>query len=227
AGPPPAPAPASPEPPLAVGATAAPAIGSLAPAAPRLSYIVGVSAHLGELSWDPRTPQVSVSVESQLTIDHEFADWIALIRYDVLGGVLDGINLKIPAAWAPRARLNHSGDDRASPAQVVGPSAFWTIAPGRPLWGSHRFVLRSTIPVGSAPEIAYPEVAPLGKQGVVDAYLRVINATGRPLAAEDATGLRRVLPIFHAARFRGREFALDDGTPSGIYRVEAPSWALR
>ena len=54
-----------------------------------------------------------------------------------------------------------------------------------------------------------------------------MNATGRPLAAEDATGLRRLLPIFHAPRFRDREFARDDGTPSGIYRVEAPSWAFR
>ena len=78
----------------------------------------------------------------------------------------------------------------------IGPSAFWTIAPERPLWGSHRFVLRSSLPGTSATEISYPEVAPLGKQGAVDAYLRIMNATGRPLAAEDATGLRRLLPIF-------------------------------
>jgi hypothetical protein len=166
-------------------------------------------------------------VESQLTIGPDVADWTSVIRYDVVGGGLDRIDLKIPAPWAARARLYHSGADLRSPAQVVGPSAFWTISPPRPLWGSHRLVLRSSLPLVSLGEIAFPEVAPLGKQGAVDAYFRMINAAGRPLAAEDATGLRKLLPIFHAARFRDREFARDDGTPSGIYRMEEKSWALR
>ena len=222
-----APAPTSPVQALAAGARSA-AEGAAAVAdRPRLSYLVGDPASLGELAWDARPPQVSVSVESQLTIDPDFGDWVAVIRYDVLGGGLDRLNLKIPAEWAERASLIHSGEERRSSPQRSGQSAFWTIAPDRPMWGSHRFVLRSTLPIGSAPEIAYPEVAPLGREGAVDAYLRIINATGRPLAAEDATGLRRIVPFFNATRFRDREFARDVGAPAGTYRVEARSWALR
>ena len=61
----------------------------------------------------------------------------------------------------------------------------------------------------------------------MNAYLRVVNATGRPLAPADATGLRRILPIFQAAGFADRVFSRDEGTNAGTYRVEAPTWALR
>jgi hypothetical protein len=162
-----------------------------------------------------------------MTIGPDVADWISVIRYDVVGGALDRIDLKIPAPWAARARLSLAGADLRSPVQVVGPSAFWNISPQRPMWGSQRLVLRSALPLVSLGEIAFPEVAPLGKQGAVDAYFRIMNATGRPLAAEDATGLRKLLPIFHASRFRDQEFARGDGTSSGIYRMEEKSWALR
>ncbi len=105
--------------------------------------------------------------------------------------------------------------DLQTTARVVGPSAFWTIVPGRPLWGSHRFVLRSTLPLGADREIAYPEVAPLG-WGAVDAYLGIVNATGHPLASPDATGLK---PIAYATHFRDREFTRDAGTPAGAFHV--------
>jgi hypothetical protein len=223
-----APAPTTPDPSPAAVANASAPNGSAAWAGPRLSYVVGDPSRLGVLSWESRPPLVSVNVDSQLAIDPDAAEWVAVIRYEVLGGGLDRINLKVPAAWAGRATLHHSGEARRwSSPQVVGPSAFWTITPDRPLWGSHRFVLRASLPIATATELSFPELAPLGKQGAVDAYLRIMNATGRPLAAEDATGLRRILPIFQAPRFRDREFARDDATPSGIYRVEAPSWAWR
>ena len=67
---------------------------------PRLSFVVMDADRRGELSWESRPPKVAVTVESQLTIDPDFAHWVAVIRYDILGGALDRIDLKIPAAWA-------------------------------------------------------------------------------------------------------------------------------
>ena len=145
---------------------AAAANGSVGPGrVPRFPTMVSDPTRLGELSWGPPPPLVTVVVESQLAIHADVAEWVAVIRYDVLGGGLDRINLKIPAAWAARATLHHSGEDRRTSAQVIGPSAFWTIAPERPLWGSHRFVLRAESPVTSATEISFPELRTWASRG--------------------------------------------------------------
>jgi hypothetical protein len=222
----PAPTAALPEPHIGAGAGGAALVvqeTSAALAGSRLSYQVNDPARLGELTWESRPPRVAVVVESQLTIHPDFAQWVAVIRYDITGGSLDRINLRIPAPWAARARLSLSGEGPQPQPQVIGPSAFWSITPRRPLWASHRFVLRSTLAIGSGREIVQPEVAPLGR-GAVDAYLGIVNATGRPLAAEDATGLQA---IPYASRFREWEFARDAGTPSGAYRVTKRPWTLR
>jgi hypothetical protein len=187
------------------------------------SYQVNDPARLGELGWESPPPRVSVAVESLLTIHADFAQWVAVIRYDVIGGGLNQIDLRIPMAWAQRAKLQIAGEDPPPPPRIEPPSAFFSIAPTRPLWGSHRLVLRSRLPLGSGREVVYPELAPLGR-GAVDAYLGIVNATGRPLAAEDATGLQSVP---YASRFRDREFARDAGTPAGAYRVVEKLWALR
>ncbi len=190
---------------------------------PRLSYFVEDAEHLGELSWDPRPPQVSVVVESRLTVDTNQARWVAVIRYDVLGGGLDRINLKIPASWAAQARLSVPGEENPGLPHVIGPSAFWSIATsGSSFWGPHRLVLRASMPIGSAREWNYPDVAPLG-HGSVDTYLEIVNATGQSGLTEEATGLQA---IARTGRFRGREFEPVGGTPGGAYWVKKP-WALR
>jgi hypothetical protein len=222
----PSPTAASPEPTVGAGAGGAAVVGGEASATlagSRLSYRVNDSTRLGELRWESRPPRVAVVVESQLTIHPDFAQWVAVFRYDVTGGGLDRINLRIPAPWAARAKLSLSGEGPQPQPQVIGPSAFWSIMPGRPLWGSHRFVLHSTLAIGPGREIVQPEVAPLGR-GAVDAYLGIVNATGHPLAAEDASGLQA---IPYSSRFRDREFFRDAGTPSGAYRVTKRPWALR
>jgi hypothetical protein len=189
-----------------------------------LSYQVNDPAQLGELAWESPPPRIAVVVDSQLTIHADFAQWVAVIRYDVNGGGLDRIDLKIPAAWAQRAKLHLAGDEPPPPRiDAASGSAFFSITPKRPLWGSHRLVLRSTLPLGSGREVVHPELSPLGR-GAVLTFLGIVNATGRPLAAEDATGLE---PVVYATRFRDREFAGDAGRPAGAYRVVKESWALR
>ncbi len=95
------------------GAVIATGEGAGASAPARLSYQVNDPSRLGELSWDSRPPRVAVVVESQLTIHSDFAQWVAVVRYDVAGGSLDEINLRIPSAWAEGAEAAPLG--RRSP----------------------------------------------------------------------------------------------------------------
>ena len=107
--------------------------------------------------------------------------------------------------------------------ETRGPAAFWTITPERPIWGSQRFVLRSSRPLGDDREIVHPEISPLGR-GAVDAYLSVVNATGRPPTIENSAGLEK---IPYASRFQAREFAGGAGIPVSAFRVVQESWGLR
>lgn len=184
--------------------------GGLRSAPYRLAYQVDDSSRLGEIRWEPAPPRVTVTIESQMTLYADFAQWVAVVRYDVMGGALDAIHLEIPAAWAAQANLHISGEDFQLTPGVRGPSTVWTIKPRRPLWGSHRLVIRSTLALPADREIVYPELAPLGKEGAFKAYLGIVNATGHPLTWEGSTGLQPIDYVFQA-----KEFARDYGTAAG------------
>jgi hypothetical protein len=195
------------------------------PAMPRfrLSYRVHDAARLGEIRWEAVAPRVNVTIESQLTLHPNLAEWTVALRYDASGGALDAIHFKMPASWAANVKLQPRRHDFQAASEIRGPLAFWTITPRRPIWGSHRFVLRSTLPLRADPEIEHPEIAPLGR-GAVDAYLGIVNATGQPLSVEGSNGLQ---PIPYQSRFQDRAFAGDVGTPDRAYRVIRESWTLR
>jgi len=197
--------------------------GGASPPRHRLTYRVDDPRKLGEILWESIPARVSVSIESQMTIHPDTAEWVAVLRYDVVGGALDVIHLKMPAAWAAGAVLHLTGSEYQLTTETRGPAAFWTITPERPIWGSQRFVLRSTRPLGGDREIVHPEVSPLGR-GAVDAYLGIVNATGRPPSIENSVGLER---IPYATRFQAREFAIDAGAPVSAFHVIRESWGLR
>ena len=179
---------------------------------------------MGEIRWEPAAPRVAVTIESQMTLYADFAEWVAVLRYDVSGGALDAIHLRMPSSWAAQATLHPSGEDFQLTSEIRGPSAIWAITPRRPFWGSHRFVVRSTLPLAGDREIVYPDLAPLGNNGTSDAYLGIVNATGHPLISEGLTGLEK---IDYATRFRDKEFARDVGTPDKAYHVFRNPWVLR
>jgi hypothetical protein len=188
----------------------------------RLTCRVDDPEKLGELLWESIPARVNVSIESQITIRPDSAEWVAALRYDVVGGALDVIHLKMPAAWAAGAELRLAGGRYQLITETRGPAAFWTITPERPIWGSQRFVLRSTRTLGADREIVYPEISPLGR-GSASAYLGVVSATGRPPAIESSGGLEK---IAYAARFQARDFAMTAGTPVGAFRVAREPWSL-
>ena len=109
----------------------------------RSTYRVDDPRKLGEILWESMPARVSVAIESQMTIHPDSAEWVAVLRYDVIGGALDAIHLKMPAAWAAGVALHLSGSEYQLTKETRGPDAFWTITPERPIWGSQRFVLQS------------------------------------------------------------------------------------
>ena len=200
-----------------------PAGGTTTAPGHRLTYRVDDPRKLGEIVWESIPPRVSVSIESQVTIHPDTAEWVAVLRYDVIGGALDAIHLEMPADWAAKAELHLSGNEYQLTAETRGPSAFWSITPERPIWGSQRFVLRSTLPLAADREIVHPQITPRGR-GAVDAYLGVVNATGRPLTTENNAGLQ---PIPYATRFQAKEFEVDSGARVSAFRVAKESGVLR
>ena len=189
----------------------------------RSTYRVDDPRKLGELRWESMPARVSVAIESQMTINPDSAEWVAVLRYDVIGGALDAIHLKMPAAWAAGVSLHLSDNDFQLTKETRGPDAFWTITPARPIWGSQRFVLNASRPLDSEAAIVHPEIAPRG-EGVVDAYLSIVNATGRPVTVENFVGLDK---IPYGSKFQAREFATGGGTAVGAFRVMQKSWILR
>ncbi len=187
----------------------------------RMTFRVEDSARLGELEWDSLPPRTNVSIESQLAIDLESAEWTAVLRYDVVGGALGAIHLRLPAVWAARATMHDAGEFQIT-RETRGVSAFWTITPQRPIWGSRRFVLRSSIPLPAEREIVHPEIAPLGL-GNLDERVSILNATSRALTTDSSVGLRA---IARNEGFSSPEFQRL-GNRVGVFRVVNEPWVLR
>jgi hypothetical protein len=188
----------------------------------RQTYQVDDPARLGELNWTSPPPRVTVLIESQLTIQPDSAEWVAILRYDVLGGALDAIHLKVPTAWTANAQIEISGNPQHLKADPHGPITFWSINPDNPIWGTQRVVLRSHVPQSAGTELQHPEIIPLGR-GAADTYLGLVNAAGKGLTTRGATGLRSVP---YASRFRAEEFGrLADPEPKAFH-VELDNWSL-
>ncbi|MDG3005745.1 hypothetical protein [Paludisphaera mucosa] len=197
------------------------------PAAPggpwtRQTYRIDDPTQVGELRWSPQPPRMNVMVGSQLTIHPDSAEWVAVLRYEVAGGPLDAIHLKVPSAWAGLARLQLAGQDHQLTTESRDQSTFWTITPERPIWGSQRLVLRSRTPIASGQEVLFPEVVPLGR-GVVDTSLALVFATAAVPATSGSAGLRQ---ISYAGRFLDEEFGAATELAARAYHVERDGWTL-
>ena len=70
----------------------------------------------------------------------------------------------MPAAWSAGADLHLSGGEYQLTTETRGADAFWTITPERPIWGSQRFVLRSSRSLKSERDIDPPGDHSAGKR---------------------------------------------------------------
>jgi hypothetical protein len=189
----------------------------------RQAYRVDDPSRRGELQWNSASPRVNVLIESQMTINQNSAEWVAILRYDVLGGAIDSIHLKLPTPWAAQAQLQLDGTDHRFRSDTLGGATFWTISPSRPIWGTQRLVLRSVVPLLPGQEIQHPEITPLGR-GVADTYLGLVYGPEPELTISGSGGLQ---PFRYASRFQAPEFGPTTGMQTRAYRVERDGWSLK
>ena len=191
----------------------------------RATYRVVDPENPGSLRWEIEPPRVAVRLQSQLSIDQDRAEWLAVLEYDVSGGPLDSINLRLPTDWAKSANVRLVGVGHQQVKEVREPFTYWTIRPERPVWGSVRVIVRTSRPLASEDSLAFPELSPLGR-GAVDTYLRVANQSGGSLTFENIQGLQPVAP---AAFPVDEEIAASTLKSAAItnYRVITPGWSLQ
>ncbi len=144
----------------------------------RAVYRVDRPEALGRLTWEVEPPRLGVLVQSQMTVLADYAEWVAVLRYDVSGGGAEAVHLKLPAAWAASARVQVVGDTHRLTTETRGPNTFWMIRPDHPIWGSQRLIVRSALPLPKTGALNFPDLSPLGRWGVVDTYLALANASG-------------------------------------------------
>ena len=190
----------------------------------RLTYRVDRPEALGKLRWEVEPPRVAVFVRSQLTLNPESAEWFADLRYEISGGPLEEINLRLPADWARHASVWLEGIGLQQISETRGESTFWTLRPERPVWGTQRVVVRSTAPFPLGSSRAFPELKPRG-WGEADTSLRLVNATRGPVTPE-AKGVREVNPQVLAP---DDELALATPRAAEVttYHVIRSDWSLR
>lgn len=94
-------------------------------------------------------------VESQLTLDPETSSWTAVLRYDVWGGPLDVIHLKVPEAWSHDLKVWLPGTGHRQAAESDAGFIRLALRPERPVWGSQRIVLRSSRTLDQGETLAF------------------------------------------------------------------------
>jgi|GEM_PF-1275651 len=191
----------------------------------RATYRIDPADAPGALRWEVEPPRVAVFVRSQVTLDPDTAEWMAVLRYEVFGGPLDQINLGLPTSWARGASVWLEGVGHQQVTLTKGENTFWEIRPERPVWGSQRLVVRSTVPFVQGESRTFPELKPRG-WGKTDTYLRLVNATRRPIAVEGKLGVRPVAP----QSFQGEDELITPpprGADTTTYHVFRPDWSLR
>ena len=193
------------------------------------TYRVDNPKRLGTLQWTPPPPEVNVQVENQMTVHPESAEWVAAVRYDVRGGPLDSIHLKLSTPWvSSNAQYELTGNTFHRRSDSIGPVTLWALRPDRPIWGSQRIVIRSALPLRPNQEVQQPEITPLGK-GHAATYLSLVNATGTSITTAGSSGLQEIAP---PNLFQTQEFVHLPGTETHVYRVGGDSvgsenWSLK
>jgi hypothetical protein len=188
----------------------------------RKVFQVEAGADAGTTVWQASPPRVAVSLRNRLAVSEESAELNATIRYDVAGGPLDVLYLRVPATWAKEAKVELVGDSYQQTSETRGEWMIWTIRPRRPIWGSARLLVRSSRDLGAQEEIAFPDIIPLG-QGSVDKLLAVERKTEAPLEIEGVSGLQSV----DASRFEDGPSSPTEIPLVGVYRVTDDLWTLK
>jgi hypothetical protein len=192
------------------------------PARPLIfAYRVERPDALAPLGWLAEPPRVAVSVNSLLIMHPDSAEWLALVRYDVTGGPLGRLLLKLPTAWANAAQVESPGVGHQLSPTPDGASTSWAIQFNRPIWGMQQLLIRSNRAWASDEPLAFPDLVPLG-WGTVDTLLAIADESGRELTFEGSAGLQPM----DVAAFQTDGFPARPQSLVRAYRVRKEGWSL-
>jgi len=189
----------------------------------RKTFRVSLAEGLGKLRWELEPARVGVQIRSHMTIHPDWAEWVAMLRYEVSGGACDVVHLKLPSAWAASAELTIAGDTHQLTSEARGPTTFWAIRPERPFWGSQQLIVRATRPITLGEPLAFPDLTPLGR-GSADTYLAITNASGREIATEGSPGVQ---PIDDRNQFLDDVFTILPRAHESVFQVRSTAWSLK
>lgn len=189
--------------------------------ASRKVYQVERPYDAGVIQWLASTPRVSVFLQSRLSVNRTAVELDSAIRYEVTGGPLDMLHLRLPTAWANDARVHLVGATFQRTAEVRGEWTTWAIRPERPIWGTARLRVHCARVDLAGRAFPFPDIVPLG-QGRVEKIISVDRQESVPIEIEGSPGLQSVDP----SRF-------EDGWPEAsassnkeVYRVLNERWAM-
>ncbi len=207
----------------ASGAPAVPLVESPAagPVPSPRTYRIERPGDVAAIRWQAAPPRVGVFVQSRLAVGEDAAELDATVRYEVAGGPLDVIYLKLPTAWAEAARAQLVGDAFQRTTEARGDWTTWTIRPDHPIWGMARLRIESRRDAAPGASFAFPDLIPLG-QGRVEKILSVERTTGAAIELEGSAGLQAIDP----SRLDEDGPGPSDGTQVGVYRVAGEAWSL-
>jgi hypothetical protein len=146
---------------------------------------------LREVTWQASALNVGVKLLSRIVVGDHATQLHTTIRYNVVGGPVQDLFLKVPTLWAKDAKIEIVGDELQQTKEIRGEWTFWTIRPRNPVWGAVTLVLHAARPTAAQERLAYPDIIPLG-HGSVEKILAVEPQTLSHVDIEGSTGLQAV-----------------------------------
>ncbi|WP_169976078.1 hypothetical protein [Tautonia rosea] len=167
-------------------------------------------------------PAVTVELWSQLVLSSQSARWESLVRYRVLGGPADRIELILPESWAEGAEYELDG---MPPLAVRDLGDRIEIDPGRPIWGSTDLRIRSVLPLKDDQPLVFPDLIAWGLGTATGHTIALVVPSDRPpsldfsgLALADTATEEQFAMLFPSP--------LPPDASRKVYRVQPGGWSL-
>ncbi|WP_145268913.1 hypothetical protein [Tautonia plasticadhaerens] len=168
-------------------------------------------------------PSVTVELWSQLSVNDRSARWDALLRFEVVGGPADRIELDLPDAWVEGAEYELDGFG-AIGVRDLGDHV--EVVPERPIWGVADLRIRSLRSLASDQALNFPDLVPWSRQGTFSRHTIALVAPTDRAPIVDFSGLEPADPST-----RDRFNALFTAEPPAdstrtVYSVLLKGWSL-
>lgn len=192
---------------------------------PPKAYRVTQPHDLGRIRWMETGPMARVIAHSLLTIHPESTTLATTLRYDVAGGPLRTLVVRVPNEWADTARIRAFGHDGNFERRVNGGSTEFSIDLSQPLWGTQFVQIDSVRPFDPRDGLAFPNIVPLmpkEQQNSFQSYLMIADASGESLAPGGSSEVQPIDP----GRFSDDLFSPLESARLYAYSVLRDGWRV-